>query len=315
VGELEIIDYIRKRFPVKNKAIIKGIGDDAAVFRNGQVISVDAFFEHIHFDRSYFSMKAIGHHTMAASLSDIAAMGARPFCALISLYCTEKTTLQDIKELYDGFKELSKRYSFDIVGGDVIQGPGFGLSITVIGKARRIMARSGARPGHGLYILNFLGLAEVGRQVLRDSLSKKDYHDSIKQHLYPEPRLKEAVLIKQYVSACIDTSDGLSSDAMHLAEESRVCIVIEAQHIPVHSEVGEFCAVRAIDPLDHIMASGEDFELLFTASHVPRIPKLQIFKIGRVEKGRGLYLSRKGKVTAIVPSGYEHLRKDRTYQD
>lgn len=307
-SELEIIEYIRKRFPVRNKEIVTGIGDDAMVFRNGQVITMDAFFEHTHFNRAYFSMRAIGHHTMAATLSDLAAMGARPLCALISLYLTEQMSLKDIRGLYDGFIGLSKKYAFDISGGDVVQGPGFGLSITAIGKARRVIKRSGAQPGHGLYVTNFLGLAEVGRHVLQDKLPEKDFHDAIKQHLYPEPRIKEAALIKQYVSACIDTSDGLSTDALHLAQESGVSIVIEAQHVPVHSEVGEYCAIKSIDPLDHILASGEDFELLFTSRHIPRITKVQIFKIGHVEKGTGLYLVKKGKKTALAATGYEHLK-------
>jgi thiamine-monophosphate kinase len=307
-SELEIIEYIRKRFPVKNKEILKGIGDDAMVFRNGYVVSVDAFYEHTHFDRTYFSMAAIGHHTLAASLSDLAAMGARPLCALISLCCPGAIPLSEIKELYSGFAELSKRYAFDITGGDVVQGPGFGLVITVIGKARKVMTRSGARPGHGLYITNFLGLAEVGRYVLKKRLDKKDYHDSISKHLYPQPRLNEASSIKQYVSACIDTSDGLSTDAFHLARSSGVRIVIEAPHIPVHSEVGEFCARHSVDPLAHILASGEDFELLFTGADIPRMKELHIFKIGRVEKGKGVYLLQGGKVTALKPAGYEHLR-------
>jgi thiamine-monophosphate kinase len=310
VSELEIIKYIRKHFPVRNREIVKGIGDDGMIFRNGFVVSVDAFYEGVHFDRTYFTMETIGHHTMAAALSDLAAMGARPLCALVSLCCTERTLFKDITELYDGFKGLSGRYVFDIAGGDIVEGTGFGLSITVIGRARRVMERSGARPGHDLYVTNFLGLAEVGRHVLRDKLPQKDYRDSIKQHLYPEPRIHEAHLIKKYASACIDTSDGLSTDTLHLAEESKVRIIIDAEHIPIHSEIGEFCPYRKIDPLDHILASGEDFELLFTAGNLPRQPGLKIFKIGHVEKGRGLYLSQKGRTKAITPTGYEHLKRE-----
>jgi thiamine-monophosphate kinase len=312
-SELEIIEHIRGKFPVKNKEIIKGIGDDAMVFRNGFAVSIDSFFEEIHFDRKYFTMRAIGHHCMAASMSDLAAMGARPLCALVSLCCTDATALEDIVEIYEGFKDLSKRYRFDIAGGDVVKAPGFGLSITVIGRARRILARSTAQPGNGLYVTNFLGLAEVGRHVLQQGLPQRDYHDSIKQHLFPQPRFKEAGLIKQYASACIDTSDGLSTDAMHLAKESNVRIVIDAEHIPIHSEVGEFCKNQSMDSLAHILASGEDFELLFTAKTVPRLSGVKIFKIGRVEKGKGLYLSQKGRTRPITPTGYEHLRKNNIY--
>lgn len=306
-SELEIIEFIRKNTPLTRKEIIKGIGDDAMILRNGYVLSTDSFFEHVHFDRAYFNMDAVGYHTMAASLSDLAAMGSRPVCALVSLHLTHNITLKEIRVLYEGFQKLANRYKFDIAGGDVVAGPGFGLTITVLGRARRPLERSGACSGQGLYVTEFLGLAEVGRHVMQEQLSQRDFQDSIKKHLYPEPRLKEAVKIRKFASACIDTSDGLSTDAMHLVQESNVKIIIEAEHIPIHSEVGEYCNVRHIDPLDFILSSGEDFELLFTATNVPRLTGLKIFRIGRIEKGKGLYLLTHGSLRSLFSSGYEHL--------
>lgn len=306
-GELAIINFIRKRFPKKRKEILKGIGDDAMVFRNGFVVSTDSFFENIHFDLRYFSIYALGYHTMAASLSDLAAMGAVPVCALVSLNLTKNIGLKDIEQLYKGFEKIAKRFNMDIAGGDVVTSPGFGLTITVIGRARTPLMRSGAKSGQALYVTNFLGLAEVGRVVLKENLPKRDYPDAINKHLFPEPRINEAQLIKKYVRSCIDTSDGLSTDAGHLAEESRVRIVIDAEHIPIHSEVGEFCNIRKCDPLQFILSSGEDFELLFTANKLPKIPKIKVFRIGRVMKGSGVHLSIRGKIRQIKPSGYEHL--------
>jgi len=133
---------------------------------------------------------------------------------------------------------------------------------------------------------------------------------AIAKHLYPEPRVKEASTIKKFASSCIDTSDGLSTDAMHLSNESRVKVVIDAEHVPIHSEVGEFCATQGMDPFEFILSAGEDFELLFSSMSIPRIPGIQIFKIGRIEKGKGLFVSKKHTLHALVPTGYEHLRKD-----
>jgi thiamine-monophosphate kinase len=306
VGELEIIDFIKKKFPVRRKEIIRGIGDDGMVLRNGYVVSTDAFFEGIHFLRRYFSMETLGLHTLAASLSDLAAMGSRPVCALVSLFLNKSVNIIDIKNLYQGFSKLAREYKFDIAGGDVVSSFSFGISITVIGRARSPLLRSGGVPGQALYVTNFLGLAEVGRMVLDENLPKQDYPNAINKHLKPKPRINEALQIRKYATSCIDTSDGLSTDAFHLVEESKVKIVIQAEHIPVHSEVGEFCAIRKIDPLQFILCSGEDFELLFSAKNLPRLKGMQIFKIGYVGKGKGLYLSTKGIEKPLSPTGYEH---------
>lgn len=307
MSELQIIKFIRQKFPKKRKEILKGIGDDAMVFRNGYIVSTDSFFENIHFDLQYFSMSALGYHCMVAGLSDLAAMGASPICALISLHLTKTMTIKHIDELHNGFAHITKKYGMDIAGGDVVTSPSFGITITVIGYAKNPLMRSGAKPGQALFVTNFLGLAEVGRSALKMNLSKKEYPDAINKHLFPEPRIFEAQSIKKFATSCIDTSDGLSTDAYHLAEESRIKITIDAEHIPIHPEVGRFCSTNNIEPLKCILSSGEDFELLFTAYKLPKIKGAKIFRIGRVMKGHGLYLSVRGKTKPIKSSGYEHI--------
>ena len=306
-GELEVIRYLRKRFPKRRSEVLRGIGDDAMVLRNGYVVSTDSFFENTHFDLAYFSFYALGYHTMAASLSDLAAMCASPICVLVSLCISKKIGMKAIQELYDGFDELVRKYKCDITGGDIVKCQTFGMAITVIGHARKPILRSGAVPGNSLYSTNFLGLAEVGRIALKEKLLANLYPDSIKKHLYPNPRIREAFSLRKYATSCIDLSDGLSTDAYHLAEESNVKIVIDSEHIPVHPEVGKLCGIQGRDPTMFILSSGEDFELLFTAARVPRIPGVQVFRIGRVMKGRGLFLSGEGRMQRLEPSGYEHI--------
>ena len=241
------------------------------------------------------------------SLSDLAAMGASPICALVSLNLTKKISKKDISELYSGFGKVVKKYKMDITGGDIVASPCFGMTITVLGYAKKPLLRSGAKSGQALYVTNFLGLAEIGRCVLKNKLPRKEYPDGIEKHLFPEPRIFEAKALRKYITSCIDISDGLSTDALHLAKESKIKIVIDEEHIPIHPEVGKLCSIEKIDPLQFILSAGEDFELLFTAWRLPKIPRMKIFKIGRVAKGRGLYLSLKGKERPIKPSGYEHL--------
>ena len=307
-GELEIIGYLRKRFPARRSEIIKGIGDDAMVLKDGYVVTTDSFFDKTHFDMSYFSFFNLGYHAMAASLSDIAAMAASPVAVLVSLCITQKTGIRAIRELYDGFSELTRKYRCDISGGDIVKCQSFGITITAIGRAKTPLLRSGARPGNSLYVTNFLGLAEAGRIALQHKYRESEYQEAMKKHLFPEPRIKEAFRIAKYATACIDTSDGLSTDAFHLAEESGVKVVIEAEHVPIHSEVGKLCALQHKDPTEFILAAGEDFELLFSAPKLPRIHDTRIYKIGRVGKGSGLFLSAGGREQRIHPSGYQHIR-------
>ena len=304
-SELPLIKYIRKHFSKERKEIKVGIGDDAMVFKNGIVVSTDSFAESVHFDWRYFSKFALGYRTMAGSLSDLAAMAAKPICALISLYLPKTTTGKDIAELYKGFYAIGKRFKLDISGGDIIESPFWGVTITVIGYTKKPLLRCGARPGQSLYVTNYLGLAEVGRLVLLKNLSRKKFPEAVRQHLLPMPRVEEAYKIRKYATSCIDTSDGLSTDASHLSEESGVKVIIDAARIKLHPEVAKFCGLKKIDPLKFVLSAGEDFELLFTAGTVPsRIS----FQIGRIEKGKGLFLQTKRGLQFIKPSGYEHLK-------
>jgi thiamine-monophosphate kinase len=306
-GELGIIRYLRKRFPKRRNEIIKGIGDDAMVFRDGYVMTTDSFFEKTHFDLAYFSFFNLGYHAMAASLSDIAAMAASPVAVLVSLCIPKKIGMGAIRELYDGFSELTRKYGCDISGGDIVKCPTFGVTITAIGRAKKPLLRSGAKPGNSLYVTNFLGLAEAGRIALKGKFRENEYPAAMKKHLFPEPRIKEAFKIAKYATACIDTSDGLSTDAFHLAEESGVKIIIDTEHLPIHSEVGKFCASQRAEPTQFILSAGEDFELLFTAPRLPKIAGVRVFRIGRVMKGKGLFLSLGGRERPIRPSGYQHI--------
>ncbi len=306
MGELAVIRYLRKRFPQRRSEVLQGIGDDAMVLREGYVVSTDSFFERTHFDLRYFSYHALGYHCMGASLSDIAAMGASPVCALVSLCVSKKIGLKAIRELYDGFSELMRKYHCDISGGDIVKCETLGMTITVIGRTKTPLMRSGARPGDMLYVTNFLGLAETGRVALQDGFPQNEYPDAIQRHLYPQPRIDEALSIRKFVTSCIDTSDGLSTDGDHLAEESGVKIVIEAEHIPIHPEVAKSCGRRHDDPTRFILSAGEDFELLFTARRLPKLPGVKIFTIGRVASGKGLFIAQGGRERPLRPSGYEH---------
>ncbi len=306
MGELALIEYIRKRFHKKNRDISIGIGDDAMVLKNGTVISTDSFVEGVHFEFKYFSKFALGYRVMCASLSDLAAMSAKPICALISLYLPSKVKSSDIKDLYRGFSRVSEKFQCDISGGDIIESPFWGLTITVIGKTKKPLLRSGAKPGDYLYTTGYLGLAETGRIVLSEGYKKNLFPQSIKRHLYPEPRIYEVLKIRKFANGCIDTSDGLSTDAFHLGTESKVKVIID--NIPIHPEVELLCKLKGLSPVEFILSAGEDFELLITGKEIKNIPEVKIFRIGRITKGKGIFILLNRKLKKISPSGYEHLK-------
>jgi thiamine-monophosphate kinase len=306
-SELQLIDYIRKRFPHKRGLVRVGIGDDAMVMQNNTVVSTDSFAESVHFDFKYFTKYSLGYRAMAASLSDLAAMAAKPVCALVSLYLPKRTTLDEIADLYDGFRAVVRDFRLGISGGDIIESPFWGVTITVIGITKKPLLRSGARPGQVLLATNFLGLAEVGRLVLLHRLNKREFPKAVEKHLYPQARISESLKLKRFATACIDISDGLSTDAFHISEESRVKVVIEPDILPVHPEVALFCHRKKIDPVKFILSAGEDFELLFTADAKPSNTGFPVNRVGRIEKGRGLFIQTSRGLRSLKPSGYEHL--------
>lgn len=307
-SERRLIEAIRRWFPARRRDIRVGIGDDAMVLRNGTAISTDSFIEGVHFEFKYFSKYDLGYRAMAASLSDLAAMKAVPVCALIALYLPRSVRSADLRQLYRGFRALLVKYGADIAGGDITESRCWAMTITVIGIAKSPLLRSGARPGQLLFSTGHLGLSEVGRQVLRCRLDRRKFPAAVARHLRPEPKFREAKALGRGATAGIDTSDGLSTDAWHLGQESGVKIVIESARIKIHPEVRTYCLGRGIDPIRHILDSGEDFELLFTASRLAGGIKDTAHRIGYVEKGAGLYLVAGGKCRRLKPSGYEHLK-------
>ncbi|MEO0225787.1 MAG: thiamine-phosphate kinase [candidate division WOR-3 bacterium] len=310
IGELGLIDRIRQRMKVGGRGIKVGIGDDCCVLKDGTVISIDSFVEGIHFDLGYFDYYSLGWRLMAAALSDLAAMAASPLVSLISLMLPSKMKIGSIDNFYRGAEKLAMRFNCPIGGGDTDSANRLVISIAVVGKTDKPKLRSAAQPGDLLYITGYPGLSEVGRLVLKKRWSTRRFISAINKHLTPLPRINEALRLKRSIKAMIDTSDGLSTDACHIARESRARVVIDWSKVPVHKEVRAFCSLFGLKIKDFIMAAGEDFELLFTSRRgLPgRIGSLKLSQIGYITKGNGLFVKDGGKIQKVNPTGYEHLR-------
>jgi len=323
-------------------SLVRGIGDDAAVFKsagNDVVVSTDLLVEDIDFRRDTTRPDLLGHKALAVSLSDVAAMGARPRWALLSIGVPEAVWNSEfLDSFYSGFFELAARYGVTLVGGDVSRTPDkIVIDSILIGETPKAGAvfRSGAAPGDQIFVTGYLGDAAAGlrliergaRLPLRSDQSAQVNSEAGEHHrleylllrqLQPEPRVGWGLLLgeQQLASAMIDISDGLSSDLNHLCAESKVGALIDAAGIPIDPLVTELSGRRALDPLMLALHGGEDFELLFTvnpekAARLPaRVDGVSLTCIGEIkEASEGVQIAEGSKPWKLEPGGWQHFKE------
>src|SRR5712691_1613420 len=312
-----------------------GIGDDAAVIKQltgrDTVITTDLLVEESDFRRDSTRPRLLGHKALAVSLSDIAAMGAQPRWALLSIGIPLDIWDSDfVDQLYEGFFALAERYDVRLIGGDVSRTPEkIVIDSIVLGECRsgHAVARSGAKPGDQLFVTGLLGASAAGLRLMERGArlqklgASDDDSRSIEQlllrQLRPEPRVGWGLVLGQerLASSMIDLSDGLSSDLHHLCQESRVGAVIESAQIPVDPLVAELAGRRALDPLILALNGGEDFELLFTVSaeNISKLPTkvdgVSITQIGQIKKAsEGVCVAEGSRVWSLKPGGWDHFK-------
>ncbi|HET9479037.1 MAG TPA: thiamine-phosphate kinase [Pyrinomonadaceae bacterium] len=326
-SEFEFIDSLRRRFGA-------GIGDDAAVLRNTPnkeiVITTDLLAEDIDFRRTTAPPLLLGHKALAVSLSDIAAMGARPRWSLISIGVPEDVWQTEfVDQFYEGLASLAQRYDVQLIGGDTSRThEKIVVDSIVLGEcsAGHAVKRAGAQPGDQIFVTGSLGGAAAGlrliergahlaEQNLADDDSQKLDHVLLRQ-LRPEPRVGWGIVLgeERLATSMIDISDGLSSDLNHLCAASGAGALIESSLLPIDHQVVELCGRRALDPLQLALHGGEDFELLFTvrAGDVARLPRrvdgTQITRIGEVRvHTEGVRISEGSRIWQLSPSGWKHF--------
>jgi thiamine-monophosphate kinase len=346
--EAELIERIRSRLKPPPAWMLVGIGDDAAVVepeRNRlEVLSVDALVEGVHFDRAFTPPAAIGHRALAVNLSDLAAMGATPRLALLSLALPDRLVVDDFDALVDGLAGLAARTGVAVAGGNLTKSPGpLMLDVTVAGtlKRRGALLRSGASAGDDVYVSGAIGAAAAGLQMLRMKISTtEDAEDTevqaepkndlsrvssvssvvescIHRFLYPEPRLRLGTLLgrNRVATACIDLSDGLADGVRRITEASGVGATIDAHALPIDPEARRWFTSRRADPIAAALTGGDDYELVFTAS--PRVRKplhaacrsagVSVTRIGACTADRAIVLHG-ADTDAAWPRGYSHFR-------
>jgi thiamine-monophosphate kinase len=312
-SEDSVIRLIQQTIIGRGKALV-GIGDDACVLPGGLVLTTDAYADRVHFDLGYMSWREVGGRCACAAISDVVAMGAEPEVVLVALGLPRSGTDRDVRSLYQGIDAVCGEMGSEIAGGDIIVTDRLCLAITVTGRTRRPLLRSGAKPGDTLYVTGSLGAAEAGRLLLaRAARSGRGVPawgaEVVRRHVRPIPRQAVARQLRRWTHALIDTSDGLGTDARHLAERSGVRIVIDSAALPVSAGTSRFCRGQGIDLTEFVLGAGEDYELLF-ASPVglpDAVRGVRLTAVGRIERGRGLWLERDGRIRPLRARGYDHV--------
>ena len=329
ISEKSLIRRIR-RIAGRGRAVVTGIGDDAAVLRvpagHELLVTTDFSIENVHFRRDWHPPQVVGWRCLTRGLSDIAAMGGEPLAAFLSLALAADVPQKWVDGFLRGMIDLARRHNVPLAGGDTAQSTsGIQADIVVVGSVPKGKAvlRSGARPGQYIYVTGELGgpamtLDELRKEELRGkklgakkSLAPGGENRSPK-HFRPEPRLAVGRWLREHriPSAMIDISDGLSTDLAHICEESHVGAELESTSIP-RTRRGR--GKKQFVDLHYALHGGDEYELLFTSSRpVPEeIDGVRVTRIGRTTASPGMNLKDdKGKIVRLAAQGWEHF-KDR----
>jgi thiamine-monophosphate kinase len=332
LSERELVARIRQHLAPAPDWLLVGIGDDAAVVeppRNRvEVLSVDAIVEGIHFDRAFVPPEAIGHRALAVNLSDLAAMGAAPRLALLSMALPAALSIADFDAIAAGFAALAARHSLHLVGGNLTRSPGpLIIDVTVVGtvKRRQSLTRGGARPGDDLYVSGTIGAAAAGLALLRDGRLKTDdlgpTTDDLRlttAYLFPSPRVRVGLLMSRNraAGACMDLSDGLADAAHQMADASGVGMAIDAALLPIDPAARAFFEARGRDAVHDALTGGDDYELLLAVrpraqrrfAAAARHGDVALTRVGRCTEARAVTLQSGANEPRPLPQGYSHFR-------
>ena len=321
--EFELIARIERLAAKTGARVVKSIGDDAAILRPSRgrdlAWATDAQVEDVHFRRAWMSPKDLGWRALAVNLSDLAAMGAAPLGALVSIAIPESWSDADVLALHRGVAACGRKFSCPLIGGNVSAAKGRALQVhvSVLGEVRRgrALRRDAARAGEDLWVTGQIGVGGVSLDALKAGAP------SATSYLKPNPPLEfaQALAAKGLSRAAIDVSDGLFADLAHVLEASgNIGARIELAKVPVPAVLKKL--QRAGDPQSFAAAlnRGEDYQLLFSApaakraavESLARAAKVKAARIGALVKAPGIsLLTRGGQVLSYTgPGGWQHRR-------
>ncbi len=302
-GERRLIERIRKVLPDAPPGET-WIGDDAAVIerpRGHLLLATDAVVAGVHADLEVVGLDDMGWRAISSNVSDIAAMGGRPWRAVVSLAVPRHTS---VELLYSGLAAAAARYECPLVGGDLVSSETLVVSVALTGTTdgEDPLLRSGARPGDALFVTGPLGSSAAGLRLLRQGRAHRDDGEVSglsESYRRPVARTEEGLVARRAgARAMIDISDGLAIDLLHLAEESGVGLVVDK--VPVAEGA----------TLDEALTGGDDYELLFSAPDSPEV-SMAFGRAGlrepiRIGSCTADPASRLVEGSPLEPGGWEH---------
>jgi thiamine-monophosphate kinase len=302
MNESCLVARIRELFP--------RTGDDCAVV-GSQVMTTDMLVEDIDFTADV-PLRLLARKSLAVNLSDLAAMGAKPAVALVALAGPDPDRL---RELIEALAVASREWKIEIVGGDLSRAAKIVIAVTAIGETADPILRSGAKRGDRLYVSRPLGGSAAGLHLLQYPPPNPGFalreliESAIRRHLDPEPEVDLGLRLHGIATACIDISDGLSTDLHHLCEASRCGAEIERERIPIFSDLQRAAPQLGIDIAGAVLHGGEEYALLFTsplreAELSSRVGR-PVYAIGRIVEGRGVTLNGQ----PLEAKGWDHFSR------
>lgn len=329
LGEFGLIRRMTKGAIVRPERVVRGVGDDAAVFHppkdQPMLLTTDLLVEQIHFQRDTISGKDLGFKSLAVNLSDIAAMGGKPLDAFVSIAIPDDCPLEYIDAIYNGLRELAGQFGVNILGGDTTGSKKdlvINIAITGTVEPDCLLLRDGAKPGDLIYLTGPVGDSRAGLQVILDKLDTDDTNLATlsQRHCRPFPHIEEGRFLagSKAVTAAIDVSDGVASDLGHIISQSHCGAVIDVRQLPISSELRKFGESHAFDPIDFALNGGEDYVLLCTVRDEKAVEleaallaefNRPLYCIGEVTSSGHLEkIDEAGHRKQFKPKGWDHFK-------
>ena len=272
--EFDLLARLRRHLDVDGPGVPRGVGDDAAVLdvAGRLVAAVDTLVDGVHVDRRWSTPQDLGFKALAVNVSDLAAVGALPLAALVSLQLPSDIDVEEVEGIYRGLREAADRWGCQLIGGDTVTSPTLAVSVTVLGRLHDeevVLRRDGAQVGDLVVVVGGLGLAAAGLELLRRGATQQlDAHPELAAAHRRPVALPEAVpaMVLAGVSAAIDVSDGLGRDLGHLARDSGVGIRLDSDRLPLAVGVEAAATHLGIDPVELVLGGGEDQALALTVA-------------------------------------------------
>jgi thiamine-monophosphate kinase len=308
VDERGRIELLARVLTAEASGVELGIGDDAAVLAapgGGRLVwTIDEQVEGVHFRRDLLSWRDVGWRSFMAAASDVAAMGATPWCALAALALPADVDDAMLEAIAAGQRDAAAAAGAPVVGGNLSRGPAVSIATTLLGACPRAVTRAGARPGDGVWMAGRVGLAAAGlRALARGRGDEVRLAAAVEAWRRPRALVREGLAMSALARAAVDVSDGLARDAGHVAESSGVQIVLDQVALLEDAPLVDAAAALGVSAIDLALHGGEDYALVVASD----VPIEGFHRIGEVRPGRGLALRDGNTERDIEPAGFDHF--------